>query len=155
MQGGLEGGERTAMADFWLIINKMTSFSEAKAKGLKWPAGPDDLAPSKLENTYLYAGGMTRKMRILLAEVYVGWYASILALDRFLYKRRAFKKQNWLLETVCAHSAAYFFHTSLAVWVAFPVSQAMYWQMLDSAVGVKAKSRNPLPAWKEGEGLEH
>ena len=141
--------------DSWLIINKMTSFSEAKAKGLKWPAGPDDLAPSKLENTYLYAGGMTRKMRILLAEVYAGWYASIIALDRFLYKRRAFKKQNWLLETVCAHSAAYFFHTGLAVWVAFPVSQAMYWQMLDSAVGVKAKSRNPLPAWKEGEGLEH
>lgn len=139
----------------WLIFNKMTSFSQAKEKGLHWPRGPDDLAPSKIENPYLYAGGFTTKGRILLAEVYVGWYASIIALDRYLYKRRAQRASNRFLEMFCAHSATYFFHSALAVWIAYPVSQFMYWNILDLAVGVKPKARNPLPLWKAGEEPHH
>jgi hypothetical protein len=133
----------------------MTSFSEAKAKGLKWPAGPDDLSPSKQANTYLYAGGRTRKLKILLAEVYAAWYLSIIALDRYLYKNRAFKKQNWFLENVCMHSSAYFLHSFGILFIMLPATQWAYWKILYHVVGVVPKSRDPLPNWKEGEGLEH
>ena len=67
----------------------MTSFKTAKEKGIPWPQGPDDLCPSKLENTYLYGGGRTRKLKFLLGGICGSWFFGTMALDRYLYNNRA------------------------------------------------------------------
>eukprot|EP00360_Condylostoma_magnum_P000120 CAMPEP_0168314730 /NCGR_PEP_ID=MMETSP0210-20121227/9364_1 /TAXON_ID=40633 /ORGANISM="Condylostoma magnum, Strain COL2" /LENGTH=70 /DNA_ID=CAMNT_0008284841 /DNA_START=11 /DNA_END=223 /DNA_ORIENTATION=- len=66
----------------------MTSFTKAQAQGIKWPQGPDDLCPGKIENPYLYGGGRTGRLKMLLATLYAGWGVGIYSLDKYLVANR-------------------------------------------------------------------
>ncbi|CAG9311622.1 unnamed protein product [Blepharisma stoltei] len=130
----------------------MTSFKEAQAKGLRWPEGPDDLCPSKIENTYLYGGGRTRKFKILLAEISIAWGAFNVALDKYLLKNRHNVKNNFFLERTMIWSSRYYLPCMLVLWGFIPISQATYWWVLWVSVGAKPNvSRDPVPKWKPGE----
>lgn len=131
----------------------MTTYKQALEQGKRWPLGPDDLNPSKVTNVYLYAGGRTRRLKILLAEIYAAWGLGTIALDRYLTKNRAFAKQNYFLERTCMYSVRFFFATSFVLWFGLPVSQYTYWKMLDVSVGSKPLTRDPRPNWAEGEGI--
>ena len=39
------------------------------------------------------------------------------------------------------------------LWIGIPVSQFIYWTVLDLSVGAKGIPRDPRPNWKPGEGL--
>jgi hypothetical protein len=84
---------------------------------------------------------------------YATWFAGTYALDKYLVKNRAFKQQNYLLERTCSWSVRLLIPSAVVVLVLLPLSQAMYWGVIDYAVGLKPLARNPLPKWKPGEGL--
>lgn len=131
----------------------MTSFSEAERLGIKWPQGPDDLCPSKIENTYLYAGGRTRKLTWVLNSFYATWFAGTYALDKYLVANRHMKAQNYFLERTCSWSVRLLIPSFVVAMVMIPLSQSMYWKLIDVAVGLQPLSRDPRPKWKPGEGL--
>ena len=131
----------------------MTSFKKAQAEGIPWPQGPDDMCPSKQENTYLYAGGRTRKLKILLGGISFAWVLGVFALDKHLTRNRALVQQNYLLERVIIHSSRYMLPVLSTLWIGIPVSQFIYWTVLDISVGAKGIPRDPRPNWKPGEGL--
>lgn len=132
----------------------MTSFKTAQEKGLKWPVGPDDMCPSKIENVYLYGGGRTDKLKNLLGGISVAWFLSIYGLDKYLTKNRANVANNYFLERVTIHSVRYFWPVMFVWWVGLPCSQTFYWWLLDVSVGAKPViSRNPRPDWPAGQGL--
>jgi hypothetical protein len=135
----------------------MTSFRTAQEKGLKWPQGPDDLCPSKIENVYLYGGGRTTKLVNLLAGISGAWVFSIWALDKYLTKNRANVAKNYLLERLTVHSTRYVWPVMFVLWLGLPMSQAMYWKLLDVSVGAKPTiTRDPRPNWAPGHGIgEH
>lgn len=130
----------------------MTSFKEAQAKGLKWPLGPDDLCPSKIENTYLYGGGRTTKLKYLLAEISIGWGLFNYGLDKWLIKNRKNVKNNYIWERIMVHSSMYYLPAMSVLWFMIPFSQSIYWWVLKVTVGAKPTiSRDPRPNWKVGE----
>ena len=132
----------------------MTSFKTAQEKGLKWPLGPDDLCPSKIENTYLYGGGRTDKLKRLLAGISVAWIGSTYALDKFLTKNRARVGQNYLLERLSMSTIRYLWPAMFVLWIGLPTSQSLYWWLLDVSVGAKPTvSRNARPNWAPGQGI--
>jgi hypothetical protein len=132
----------------------MTSFKTAQEKGLKWPLGPDDMCPSKIENVYLYGGGRTDKLKMLLGGISVGWFGAIYSLDKYLTRNRAHAAKNYFLERVCLHSVRYFWPVMFVWWVGLPISQSLYWWLLDVSVGARPTiSRNPRPNWAPGHGL--
>jgi hypothetical protein len=132
----------------------MTSFKTAQEKGLKWPLGPDDLCPSKIENTYLYGGGRTTKLKRLLAGISAGWFLGTWSLDKYLTKNRAQVAQNYFLERTLIHSIRYFWPVMFVLWFGLPVSQSFYWWLLNVSVGAKPTiSRDPRPNWAPGEGI--
>ena len=132
----------------------MTSFKTAQEKGLKWPLGPDDMCPSKIENVYLYGGGRTDRLKRLLGGISVAWIGSIWALDKYLTRNRARVAQNYMLERVSINSVRYMWPIMFVLWIGLPISQSWYWWLLNYSVGAKPTvSRNPKPNWKAGEGI--
>lgn len=132
----------------------MTSFRTAQEKGLKWPQGPDDLCPGKIENPYLYGGGRTSRLTRLLGGISVTWIGGVWALDKYLTKNRAHAAQNYFLERTIVHSSRYIIPVMFVLWFGLPVSQSIYWWVLDASVGAKPTiSRDPRPNWPPGKGL--
>ena len=132
----------------------MTSFKTAQEKGIKWPQGPDDMCPSKLENIYLYGGGRTDKLKQLLGIISVSWIGGTWALDKYLTHNRARVAHNYVLERVAINSVRYMWPVMFVLWFGLPVSQASYWWLLDVSVGARPTvSRNPRPNWEPGHGL--
>ena len=132
----------------------MTSFKTAQEKGIKWPQGPDDMCPSKLENIYLYGGGRTDKLKQLLGVISGGWILGTWALDKHLTHNRARVAQNYFLERVAINSVRYMWPVMFVLWFGLPISQASYWWLLDVSVGARPTvSRNPRPNWEPGHGL--
>mmetsp|Transcript_27342 Transcript_27342/g.49193 ORF Transcript_27342/g.49193 Transcript_27342/m.49193 type:complete len:140 (-) Transcript_27342:33-452(-) len=131
----------------------MTSFSEAERLGIKWPQGPDDLCPSKIENTYLYAGGRTRKLKRIIYAGFATWLGATYALDKYLVANRHLKHQNYLLERTCLWSVRLLIPSAVVTLGLLPLSQLMYWKLIDIAAGMKPLERDPRPKWKPGEGL--
>lgn len=132
----------------------MTSFKTAQEKGLKWPLGPDDLCPSKIENIYLYGGGRTDRLKRLLGGISLGWVGAVWGLDKYLTRNRAFAAKNYFLERLTIHSVRYLWPVMFVLWVGLPVSQSMYWWLLDVSVGARPTiSRNPRPNWEAGKGI--
>ncbi|OMJ66256.1 hypothetical protein SteCoe_36960 [Stentor coeruleus] len=132
----------------------MTSFRTAQEKGLKWPQGPDDLCPGKIENPYLYGGGRTLKLKKLLAGISAGWIGGIWALDKYLTANRANVAKNYFLERTMINLSKYLIPAMFVLWLGLPVSQGMYWSILDFSVGAKPTiSRDPRPNWPPGKGL--
>ena len=132
----------------------MTSFKTAQEQGLKWPLGPDDMCPSKIENVYLYGGGRTDKLKRLLGGISVAWIGSTWALDKYLTRNRARVGQNYLLERVSMNSVKYMWPVMFVLWVGLPISQSWYWWLLDVSVGARPTvTRNPRPNWEAGQGI--
>ena len=132
----------------------MTSFKVAQEKGLKWPQGPDDMCPSKIENTYLYAGGRTDKLKYLLGVISGTWFGATWALDKYLTQNRARVAQNYLLEGIAKGSVRYMWPVFFVLWVGLPLSTSGYWWLLNASVGAKPTvSKNPRPNWEPGHGL--
>lgn len=51
------------------------------------------------------------------------------------------------------HSAKLYFPTAWVLFFGIPVSQLIYWKVLDVAVGARPLDRNPRPDWPAGQGL--
>lgn len=131
----------------------MTTFKQAKEKGQPWPQGPDDMCPSKVHNQYLYGGGRTFKLKLLLGNISVAWLAGTVYLDKYLTKNRHMVKQNYFLERLCLNSVRYMWPVFFVLWFGLPHSQWLYWKILDLAVGAKPLTRDPRPNWKPDEGI--
>ena len=74
-------------------------------------------------------------------------------MDRYLTKNRARVAQNYMLERLTIHSTRYMFPVFFVLWFSLPLSQFMYWKMLDLSVGARPPTRDPRPNWRPGEGL--